>query len=72
MLPETIAFRRTSSNLAAICAPAMMTAAEIARFASAQTPEEWRVAEQSHFETGELNPSPCPNVPGKVHYLLSC
>lgn len=71
MLSELVAFRQVSPAHAAVCAPGAMTAGEIAAFVEGVRPQGWRISGLTHFENGDPNPSPCPGVPGKVHYLLT-
>lgn len=33
---------------------------------------EWKISDNTHFNTGETNPCICNQNPEKMHYLMNC
>ena len=59
-----------------VCAPAAMQRDAVERAVNLQNPtgisSRWHISEDTHFATGETNPSPCQDVANRTHWLLSC
>lgn len=59
-----------------VCAPAGMEREVIEKQVNAQAPtglkSKWQISEEKKFSGGEPMPYPCPDVPGRKHWLLHC
>lgn len=57
-----------------VCAPEHMTGEEVAREVEAGSPAGtgagWTISTNPTFATGQPNPCPCEQTPGRRHWLL--
>ena len=58
------------------CAPGDMSPAEVTERVNQLVPTgiepRWQLDPASTFRTGEPNPAPCEQAPGRKHYLFMC
>lgn len=59
-----------------VCVKAEATRDEVEEAANRASPtgidSRWHISEDATFRTGEPNPCPCQDEPGRFHYLLNC